>query len=124
MAEETTATNPEGSLSVRIRRVKDVAIFDMKGRLIMGEPVEMLNAEVRRVLDGGTKNLAINLSGLTYVDSSGIAALVDAITGAQGAGGQCKFFAATSRVLQLLRVTRLDSAFIVLADEDSALSSF
>ena len=32
--------------------------------------------------------------------------------------------AATSRVLQLLRVTRLDTAFIILADEDSALSSF
>ncbi len=114
----------EESLTMKVRNVKDVAVIDLKGRLIMGEPVERLNAEVRGLLDQGTKHLAINLAGLTYVDSSGIASMADAATGAKAANADCKFFAATGRVLQLLRVTHLDTAFIILADEDSALSSF
>jgi anti-sigma B factor antagonist len=115
---------PEESLSVSVRRIRDVAVIDLKGRLIMGEAVDSLNAQVRSVLGAGTKNLAINLGGVSYVDSSGIACMVDATTSAQAAGAQCKFFAASSRVLQLVRITRLDNAFIILADEDSALSSF
>jgi anti-sigma B factor antagonist len=115
---------PEESLSLKVRRVKDVTVIDLKGRLIMGEPVDKLNAEVQNLLKQGAKHLAINLAGVTYVDSTGIASMADATTGAKSAGGECKFFAATSRVLQLLRVTRLDTAFIMLADEDSALSSF
>ncbi len=115
---------PEESLSVNVRRVKDVTLIDLKGRLIMGEPVDKLNAEVQNLLKQGAKHLAINLAGVSYVDSTGIASMADATTRAKSAGGECKFFAATSRVLQLLRVTHLDTAFIMLADEDSALSSF
>jgi anti-sigma B factor antagonist len=114
----------EESLSLNVRHVKNVAVLDLKGRLIMGEAVDRLNAQVANLLAEGSKNLAFNLAGVSYVDSSGIAAMADATTGAQKAGGECKFFAATSRVLQLLRVTRLDTAFIILADEDSAISSF
>ncbi len=121
---KSAAAMSQESLSLTVRRVKDIAVIDLKGRLIMGEPVDALNAAVAKILGEGTKHLAVNLASLTYVDSTGIASMVDAITGAKAAGGECKFFAATSRVLQLLRVTHLDSAFIVLADEDSALSSF
>lgn len=114
----------EDSFNVTIRHIKDVTLIDVKGRLIMGEPVDTLNEKIQGLLKQGKKYLAINLAGVTYVDSTGIASMADATTGAKEAGGECKFYAATSRVLQLLRVTRLDTAFIILADEDSALSSF
>jgi anti-sigma B factor antagonist len=114
----------EESLTIRVRKVNQVAILDLEGRLIMGEPVEKLDEQVSDLLKAGTKCLAINLGGLTYVDSTGIASMVDAATGAKDAGAKCKFFAATSRVLQLLRIARVDTAFVILADEDSVISSF
>jgi anti-anti-sigma factor len=114
----------EESLNIRIRRVNKVTVIDLDGRLIMGDPVDRLLGQIRSLLDSGTKCLAINLGGLTYVDSTGIACMVDAAGGAKEAGAECKFFAATSRVLQLLRIARLDSAFVILADEASVLSSF
>jgi anti-sigma B factor antagonist len=115
---------PDESLSIKLRRVKNVTVLDLEGRLIMGDPVERLDAQVQGVLQGGAKRLAINLAGLTYVDSTGIGCMADAVSGARHAGADCKFFAATSRVLQLVRIARLESAFVILADEDSALSSF
>jgi anti-sigma B factor antagonist len=115
---------PEESLNIKVRNVNKVAVIDLDGRLIMGEPVDKLSAQIQNLLQSGTKRLAINLGGLTYVDSTGIACMVDAATSAKKAEADCKFFAATSRVLQLLRIARLDSAFVILADEDSAISSF
>jgi anti-sigma B factor antagonist len=114
----------EESLNIKIRKVKKVAVIDLDGRLIMGDPIESLNGQIQELLAGGSKKFAINLGGLTYVDSSGVACMVDTASGIKHAEGECKFFAATSRVLQLLRIARLDTAFVILADEDSALSSF
>jgi anti-sigma B factor antagonist len=114
----------EESLNIMVRMADRIAVVDLEGRLIMGQPVENLNAQIAGLLKKGTKRLAINLAGLTYVDSSGIACLVDAVSRSKKAQAQVKFFAATSRVLQLLRIARLDTAFVILADEDSALSSF
>jgi len=115
---------PEGHMTLLVRVVNDVTVLDLDGRLIMGQPVDLLNAKVRDVLDSGHKNLAINLAGLTYVDSSGVAAMVAAYKEAEKAGTHCKFFAASKRVLQLLRIARLETTFMVHADEDSVLSSF
>jgi anti-sigma B factor antagonist len=122
--QESPTTMSEDSFTVTIRHIKDVTLIDVKGRLIMGEPVDTLTEKIQGLFEQGKKYLAVNLAGVTYVDSTGIAVMADATTGAKEAGGECKFYAATSRVLQLLRVTHLDTAFIILADEDSALSSF
>jgi anti-anti-sigma factor len=115
---------PDESLSIKVRQVKDVAVLDLEGRLIMGDPVEKLDTQIQTLVQGGAKRLAMNLAGLVYVDSSGIACMIDAVSGARNAGAECKFYAVTSRVLQLVRIARLQSAFVILADEDSALSSF
>lgn len=90
----------------------------------MGEAVSALNARLLELLNSGARNLAINLADLNYVDSSGIGWLVNADTLARKAGGACKFFAARKRVIQLLRVARIDTKLVFLADESSALSSF
>jgi anti-sigma B factor antagonist len=112
------------SLTVRVRNVNDVTVVDLSGRLIMGEAIEAVTVQVRDLLGAGTKNLAINLADLTYVDSSGIACLVDLGVQTQKAGGACKFFAAHKRVIQLLRIARIDTKLVFLADESSALASF
>jgi anti-sigma B factor antagonist len=115
---------PEGHMTLQVRTVNEVTVLDLDGRLIMGQPVDLLTAQVRDVLASGHRNLAINLAGLTYVDSSGIAAMVGAYKEAEKAATHCKFFAASKRVLQLLRIARLETTFLVHADEDSVISSF
>jgi anti-sigma B factor antagonist len=110
--------------TVQVRRANSVAVLDLQGRLIMGEAVEAVHGQVSELLSSGNKNLAINLAGLTYVDSSGIGCLVDVGAQAEKAGGACKFFAARKRVIQLLRIARIDTKLVFLADESSALASF
>jgi anti-sigma B factor antagonist len=111
-------------LTIQVRNVNDVTILDLKGRLIMGEPVDSLKKRIAELLASGRHNLAINLAGLSYVDSSGISSMIEASSMAKKAGTDCKFFAATKRVLQLLRIARLDTTIVMHADEASVLLNY
>jgi anti-sigma B factor antagonist len=114
----------QGPMDLQIRNVRNVVILDLNGRLIMGEAEMSLRSAVHNLLDGGTKNLAINLSEVKYIDSSGIGSLAAAWTTSKKMGANCRLFAIPTKVRLMLKISRLDTVFQVLEDEASALNSF
>jgi anti-sigma B factor antagonist len=114
----------QGPMSLRIRNVKNVVILDLTGRLIMGDADAALRTTVHEVLDGGAKNLAINLAEIKYIDSSGIGSLAAAWTTSKKAGAHCRLYAIPKKVMLVLKISRLDSVLQVLEDEAKVLESF
>ena len=66
----------------------------------------------------------LNVAGVTYVDSSGVGQLVGALTTARNQGGDVKLLKAPRQILDLLRTTKLDTAFDIHDDEAAAIQSF
>lgn len=64
----------------------------------------------------------VDLAGLEFMDSSGLAALVRARKHAQHAGKDLLLAAPQQQVLRLLTVTRLVEAFLIYARVDDAAS--
>src|SRR5258708_24518622 len=64
--------------------------------------------------------IIVDLAGLEFIDSSGVAALVLARVQARGAGGDVLLAAPQDQVLRLLTVTRLAERFSVHASADEA----
>ncbi len=62
----------------------------------------------------------VDLAGLEFMDSSGLAALVRARRHARHAGGELLLAAPQQQVLRLLTITRLVDAFFVYAGVDDA----
>lgn len=114
----------QGPLDLQIRHVRNGVVLDLNGRLIMGEAEMSLRTAIHSLLDGGTKNLALNLSEIKYIDSSGIGSLAAVWTTSKKAGANCRLFAIPIKVKLMLKISRLDTVFQVLEDEASALSSF
>ncbi len=90
----------------------------------MGEPVDALRDQVAKLFNSGIRNLAINLTGLTFVDSSGMRAMISIFTSAGECGAKCKFFGASKGVRTLLKMAKLDETLGLFPDEASALASF
>ena len=70
--------------------------------------------EARKILLdclGRTSSLLVDLSAVTYIDSSGIASLVESYQKARKAGGHFALVAASDSVLSVLRLSRLDKVF-------------
>ena len=109
-------------MNIKVRRTGTAAIIDITGALKMGEPEQTFREQVMQLLEGGTKHLAVNLAGVPEMDSSGIGALVRSYTSVKHAGGKCRFFGASKRIKQTLRMVRLDSVLELVEDEAAALA--
>ena len=113
------------------RQSDDVTILDLTGRLSLGEAVAfgpgsglVLKETVRELAKKGKKNLLLNLTGITYVDSSGVGQLVGAMTSARGQGISLKLLRPNTQVLDLLKLSKLDTVFEIFEDEPTAVASF
>ena len=60
------------SLQISVRESRDVAILDLKGKLITGKDGELLSKRLCESISNGKSKLLLNLAKLTQVDSSGV----------------------------------------------------
>ena len=112
------------SLSLRTRRVDDVVVLDLSGKLTIGEPVLLLRETLRTHTSGGDRKFILNLGDVSYIDSSGIGELVSGFTTVTNSGGQLKLLNLNKRVKDLLQITKLYTVFDVHEDEAGAIRSF
>jgi len=112
------------SLNLNVRENSGVTVIEISGRLTLGEVATRLTDEVRRLIAAGKKSIILNLGGLTNMDSSGVGLLVSAFATVHREGGQLKLSNLTSRVKDLLLVTKLYTVFEVYEDEPAAIASF
>src|SRR5579864_6534291 len=64
------------AMSITVRKQGDATIIDLDGRLALGGPVDEFRATWSGELAAGNKNLILNLSAVTMVDSSGIGTMI------------------------------------------------
>ena len=111
-------------LNIRERQAGDVTILDMDGKITIGEGSVSLRGAIRRLIEEGKKKILLNLSGVGYVDSSGIGELVSSFTTISSKEGQLKLLNLTQKIQDLLTITKLLTVFDVYDDEAKALNSF
>ena len=69
------------------------------------------------------KNLLIDLAQVTYIDSSGIASLVEGLQVARKQGHDLSLVSVSQRAHRVLELARLDKVFTLHADLASALAA-
>jgi anti-sigma B factor antagonist len=112
------------SMKFTTRQVDGVTILDLSGRITLGEGSVTLRDAVKDVLAKGAKNILLNLADVDYIDSSGLGELVSAYTSVKNQGGELKLLHLTTKVHDLLQITKLYTVFDIKDDETSAVGSF
>jgi anti-sigma B factor antagonist len=112
------------SIKLSSRQVGDVTVVDAAGRITLGEGSSALRDTLRDMVTKGQKKILLNLSEVSYIDSSGIGELVSGFTTVTNQGGTLKLLGLTKRVKDLLQITKLYTVFDVHDDEVSAVRSF
>jgi bifunctional UDP-N-acetylglucosamine pyrophosphorylase/glucosamine-1-phosphate N-acetyltransferase len=112
------------AVQVGVRGLADITIFDLAGRLTVGEPITQLREHVKPIIEAGRTKIILNLSRLTYVDSAGLGALVGLLKSAKDAGGQLRLCHLTAKVSALLETAALGPVFEIFPDEAAARESF
>jgi anti-sigma B factor antagonist len=111
------------SMILNARRLDDVVIMDLSGRITMGEGTLILREKIKKLLDAGDRKFLLNLSDVDYIDSSGLGELVTSFTTVRNQGGQLKLLNLTRRVQDLLQITKLLTVFESFDSESEALKT-
>ena len=106
------------------RMVGGVAVLDLKGKFATGDGDGLLKDKVNSLVHQGVKEIALNLGGLSYMDSAGLGELISAHSTTTRSGGRIKIFNLTKRVSELLVITKVLTVFDVFDTEQEALKSF
>lgn len=112
------------SVKIDTRKVGDVTVVDVSGRITLGEGSSAMRDTLRELTAQGNKKILLNLSEVSYIDSSGIGELVSGFTSVANAGGTLKLLGLTKRVKDLLQITKLYTVFDVHEEEAHAIRSF
>ena len=111
------------SLEILETEREGVTILTLKGRLTVGE-ASSIREKVNELLPQGRKNVIFDLSGVDYIDSTGLGSMVICYTTIKKAGGALKLLNLNKRNIELLLLTKLHTIFEVFSDEQDAVNSF
>lgn len=110
-------------MTIAERTVGPVVMLELSGRLVHGEGDEQLKARVNDLLNHGTTHVMLNMVDVTYVDSSGLGALVGVSLSARHHGGLVTLVTPSRRLMELLSMARLQTVVNVCESESQALRS-
>lgn len=111
------------AFSVKTRKIGDVSVIDMSGRLSMGEAVLSLRNTMRPLLEGGNLKFILNLGDVGYIDSAGLGELIATYTSVRNRNGDVKLLNLDKKAKDLLQMTKLLTVFDTYHDEAKALDA-
>ena len=109
------------TLKISIRVVAKTTIVDLEGAIDLGNS-PLLRATLLKNVQTASR-LALNMSGIRYIDSSGIATLIEALKKTRDLKKDFVLFGLTSAVYDVLKLTHLLGVFQIADSEERALEA-
>jgi len=110
----------ESRMSHEIRHVGDTAVVSFRGEVDLEHSPAAREVLLSCVRTG--RNLAVDLSGVEYIDSSGIASLVEAFQESRKRGSRFCLVAVSPSALRVFELARLDRVFTLHDSVEEALA--
>ncbi len=111
-------------LDMSLAEAGSIQVVNLRGTIVAGNDRGILHDKMQEMIDAGRTNFILDLGQITYVDSTGIGALIDAFNMATKTGGTVKLLHLTKRIHDVLQIARLSGVFGIYDDLQKALDSF
>ena len=111
-------------LEIHQRDREGITILELSGRITVGPEAGALRERCGLLATAGKVNVALELSGVDFIDSTGLGALVMCATTLRKAGGNVKLVNLNRRNIELLVMTKLATVFEIFTDEQDAINSY
>ena len=111
-------------MNLKTEQAGEVSIVRVGETRLMYPLLSDFSSAVRGLVAGGRREIMIDMTPVTYVDSATIGCLMDLYRQVHGAGGHLKLSGVQKRVETMLTLTGAQNFIEIHADEPSAVKSF
>lgn len=109
-------------IETNLRKEQDIPILDVTGEIDIYTTPQFKEA-VAAAIDSGGSNVLINMSNVSYMDSSGFGTLLSATKRLRPLQGGLYLAGCNDSLTRMLQITRLNTVFGVYANEAEAVAA-
>ena len=110
-------------MKISTRRLDKTTIFDVSGDIDFANSPELRQSVLREIREAHTPRVVINLSKVHYIDSSGVASLVEGLKASRDLGSRFILIGLSTSAREVLQLSRLLKVFEIYENEEQALDS-
>ena len=110
-------------MQISARQSDGSTILDVSGDIDLAHSPAMRKMLLLEIKDKGTPKVFLNLKNVRYIDSSGIASLVEGLKASRDRGSRMILYGLSPTVREVMELSRLQRIFEIYDNEEQALSS-
>ena len=111
-------------LQLSLRHVADVVVVDLCGKATIGCANDLLDNQLRQLIDEGYDKILLNLTNVTQIDSSSISSVIRAFKSLERRGASLRLTGPRGNVRLVLETVHLVDIVPTTEDETQAINSF
>lgn len=110
-------------MNLQLNLFDNITVIKLTGR-IDSHSVHKLRQQLALTAEHQGAHIILDLGGVDFIDSSGLAAIVHGMKQCRANGGDLRLCRLHQSVRMVLELTRLDKALDIFPNQESALHSF
>jgi anti-sigma B factor antagonist len=109
-------------MQISARQLDKTTILDVSGDIDLARSPEFRKVVLRELRELRTPRVVLNLTAVRYIDSSGVASLVEALKASRDLGSRLILFGLSSGVREVLQLSKLLRVFEITDTEEQAVA--
>jgi anti-sigma B factor antagonist len=110
-------------LQISMRALGTTTVFDATGDIDLANSPEVRKALLTEIREKKTPKVVLNMSKVRYIDSSGVASLVEGLKASRDSGTRFLLVGLSPAAREVLQLSRLLKIFETFDTEEAALAS-
>lgn len=109
-------------LEISSRHFDKITIFDVSGDIDLASSPQLRKTLLRELRELRMPRVVLNLKAVRYIDSSGVASLVEGLKASRDVGSRLILFGLNSAIREVLQLSKLLKIFEITDTEDQAVA--
>jgi anti-sigma B factor antagonist len=110
-------------VQISARRNGQTTIFDLSGDIDFANSPELRESMLSEIRETRTSRVIVNLSQVRYIDSSGVASLIEGLKASRDLGSRFILIGLSTSAREVLQLSRLTKVFEIYDNEEQALAT-
>lgn len=109
-------------MKIDARHFDKITIFDVSGDIDLANSPALRKALLREFREIRMPRVVLNLKSVRYIDSSGVASLVEGLKASRDVGARFTLFGLNTTIREVLQLSRLAEIFEIYENEEQAVA--
>jgi anti-sigma B factor antagonist len=109
-------------VQISARHLDKITVFDISGDIDLATSPQLRKPLLRELRELRTPRVVLNLKAVRYIDSSGVASLVEGLKASRDVGSRFILFGLNTTVREVLQLSKLVKIFEIYDNEEQAVA--